>query len=551
MNNPILSVNIGDFALSQLNRQPGGTIEQLPASSLGSLNINDVLTLEFIQAIETDGSPAKVRVSINGQPPADLTLNVRLEALPKEINTREPFSLQVKISSLAEGKAAFRIISFNGRPVEAPSAETAPVQFSKGGVFPVATAPVRLSAAIEHLAGQLDLSSAEVKQITNLLPNAELNFIPPKTNRTPTSNQPETIQFSPATTPEQPTRPGNVLENFIQNIKNIITSDQPPQAKAQALIEAFSGLTGTPLPAKTVSYPQSTVLSTPLGNLYPETAVKLPESLVFETGIKDVVIRPEAGLKELLDSRLWHETASLPSLSSVLEAPSARPAAPAADDTLSAILRLLRGGYNNMLQQLNNKIPDPGRKDFISNLVNFVKAGRSHDISDWLGKALTAELGATSAEGVETLNRLNNFVQNSTREIGLWRMVEIPVMSEAGILGIRLAVKRQSPEDEEPREKTDKRPRGGTRFVIDSSFTRLGKFQFDGISFEHQRRFDLIIRTEKYLDDDLCANIMRLFKTTLHAQDYTGVIKINRRESFIKPWEEELPQNGVKGGILV
>ena len=70
--------------------------------------------------------------------------------------------------------------------------------------------------------------------------------------------------------------------------------------------------------------------------------------------------------------------------------------------------------------------------------------------------------------------------------------------------------------------------------MVDTNFTRLGAFQFDGFSIAKEHRFDLIIRTERSVGNDLCANIMQLFKTTLNDVGYVGNIKINLKENFIK-----------------
>ena len=69
MNSPLPSVNLVDFALSQINKQPTGSLEISSGTSLGSLNINDVLTLDFIQTIadSSSSSAVKVQISANGQ----------------------------------------------------------------------------------------------------------------------------------------------------------------------------------------------------------------------------------------------------------------------------------------------------------------------------------------------------------------------------------------------------------------------------------------------------------------------------------------------------
>ena len=74
--------------------------------------------------------------------------------------------------------------------------------------------------------------------------------------------------------------------------------------------------------------------------------------------------------------------------------------------------------------------------------------------------------------------------------------------------------------------------------MVDTNFTKLGRFQFDGYSLARDKRFDLIIRTERFVGNDLCANIMHIFKTTLHEVGYVGTIKVNIKENFIKIGED-------------
>ena len=87
--------------------------------------------------------------------------------------------------------------------------------------------------------------------------------------------------------------------------------------------------------------------------------------------------------------------------------------------------------------------------------------------------------------------------------------------------------------------------------MIDTSFSRLGNFQFDGFSLERERRFDLIIRTEKAIPQGLIAEMMRLFKTGLHQVDYVGNININVKEKFIKVCEDNGETAISRDGIYI
>ena len=81
--------------------------------------------------------------------------------------------------------------------------------------------------------------------------------------------------------------------------------------------------------------------------------------------------------------------------------------------------------------------------------------------------------------------------------------------------------------------------------MINTSFSKLGAFQFDGFAVAAERRFDLIIRTDKNHPQDFCSHIINLFKKSLYDIGYIGTIKINQREAFIKVEPADTPREGV------
>ena len=561
MNSPLPSVNLVDFALSQINKQPTGSLEISSGTSLGSLNINDVLTLDLIQTIadSSSSSAVKVQISANGQtlelsPDAKLELplpqsangqtlelspNAKLELpLPQNAVT-DTTQMQVKITSMSDTGITFRIVKFNGQEItpEAEAQQSTSIQTDK--TFPSTITAKPLSQIVEALSQRLQLPTSTTTQLVASLPDAELLF-----NQPVLSEQATNVASPSVPTSSQLSLPANISAPLTE----ILTSPQPLAAKAEAIVKLFANLQGTSLPAQTVSYPQTTVLQTPLGILYPDTPVKVPEHIRLEVAIKELQVKPQADLSALLDYRLWNDDNPLPSLTPLLDRGTSQPQL-SPQDSLTKILKQMLPP--EQAQLLNQKIPQPDSKNFISDMVGFIKASRSHNLSDWLGKGVVAELNYNNADGAEVVNQLNNVVINSSREAGAWRMVDIPILTEAGIANIRLVVKHNPEDDEEDQPDRPKRPQGGTRFVIDSTFTNLGRFQFDGIALEHQRRFDLIIRTERYIEDDLCSNLVRLFTTTLQAQNYVGVMSINRREKFVHPWNDAVSPQADKGGILV
>ena len=106
-------------------------------------------------------------------------------------------------------------------------------------------------------------------------------------------------------------------------------------------------------------------------------------------------------------------------------------------------------------------------------------------------------------------------------------------------------------QDEEEKKKSREIRRFGTRFVVDTSFSRLGSLQFDGYALAKDKRFDLIIRTERDIGSDFCANVMRLFKATLHEEGYAGTVKINVKEKFIKICDDSAESQTLADGIYI
>lgn len=145
--------------------------------------------------------------------------------------------------------------------------------------------------------------------------------------------------------------------------------------------------------------------------------------------------------------------------------------------------------------------------------------------------------------------KLGSLFAGARQDSIAWRIVEIPYYTGEFISKIRIAVRNLADEEEE--NKKTKREKYGTRFVVDTVFSRLGNFQFDGYSLEKDRRFDLVVRTEKNIGEDLIADIMRVFKTTLREMDYSGTIRVNVKEKFIKICDDKTGNELLKNGIYI
>ena len=558
----IPTIITGETQAPSGNTATGNTTIHISLDKLGSISPNDVLTLEFIENLSSTSTvvskgenslPEIMRPTENKQPiiKVQLTSGQVIEVAADDISFDKPVNigkgtlLQAKVSSINEHGVTIRLQNTKIEGQILPETlENAGIKniiseqltqqgeaeaVIKNDVFQgikTEILPLRLSQAIEQIAKEINLPPKLVNEIKTALNGFEIRFETPKNIENPVvRDNPQQIMTM--------TKGENAINILFSNIREIAPQNQPMPKVIETIVNAFKALEGKTLPAQTQDYPQGTVFKTAIGNLFPETDIKLPQNIKLELPVKEIKEVIENKLDELLRADFWK-------FSTV-----GKSEAKAEPEVLKDIFRLLKN------ENLESKIPQPESKDFFANIRGFIKAVKTAEVSQWLGRETTQEI-LNLPKGQETISVLQNFIDSSHREVGLWRIVEIPIVSGETIKQIRLAVKRQTEEDEKNEENQKESPKkGGARFVVESRFSRLGGFQFDGLADEKKRRFDLIIRTEKLLEEDLCSQIMRLYKTTLHKFEYWGTIQINLKENFIKPWEDEAKEENKGQGILV
>lgn len=517
---------------------------KLPPLNVGSLNVNDVLTLEFIESIAqseqtgltpqqdsgqeiilkqentSQSTEIKVRVTL----PDKNTLEIPLKDIKLNAAALKDSSiLQVKVSALHNTEIEFQVqtalkgdanISVNNpRPQEAQTQALQNVitnQVQTETKIPLA--PLKLENIVKNIAQETLITPDKLQAVLKELPDVSVEFS--KNIEVPIKQVVEQAQI------------------IKENIKGLLSSSQPPKEISNGILSALEGL--KILPAKTETYPQTSVFKTPLGNVFPEEAVKLAEGINLQLNVLDIVPNEKLGLKDVLEFLQIKDSPHKDVLKTIN----------VTEPELKEIYKILQ---ENPVTQ--NKMPIAESKNFLSNIIGFVKAAVKEDAKHWLGRAEVAELQSTP-QGQQTLNIAQLAIENAVKDTGRWRMIEIPVMSGEMIDNMKLSIKKQQEETEEGRNKKTRPQEKSTRFVLETNFSRLGKFQFDGLAIEEKRRFDLIIRTEKQLEEDIYSHIMRLYKTTLENLNYAGTIKINLKENFIKPWEDDATEN-LGQGIFV
>ena len=158
----------------------------------------------------------------------------------------------------------------------------------------------------------------------------------------------------------------------------------------------------------------------------------------------------------------------------------------------------------------------------------------------------TSKMQEIGDKGREVINNLQELISSQdNRNLQSWRIIEIPFFNGETFSKIRVSTRRKEPEEND----TDTPQQNGTRFVVDTSFSKLGDFQFDGFSNADSRKFDLIIRTSRPISDDLYSNIMRLYRTSLSQVDYHG--NINIKENFIKICDDNASEQILNNGVYI
>lgn len=584
---PITSVNLN---LSGSDKVVSGEIEALPANVIG-INPGESLLLKVLLSQNTtmpDSVVNSLKVSLpqmgNSQP-AEIKLNMPLR-LPDEENIQ----LAVKIQSVLPEKVEVKLVSINnespskfiavpsqpqqteGQPAPKQTVpfshkpEQSPAAAEKTLVIETGTAaknvvfhPLEVPQIIENIAKPLNLPDNVLIQIANVFKGAKINislenFI---AEQIPSG---KTVVANPdyAVLPEldKPVQAAvERLRPILNDIAGRITDEKAMAGQIRQLADYVKNeimpLRGMPLSGETISSSDNRLLAfkTVLGNIFPEPVLKAENGAKAILKVKNISF-PEPSVKAPLESlfasvRLIGEAKELP-----LPAPAGnKPEILSSGHDITSLFEPLKAPeYQDLSVKIIEKLPVFDNKMLV-NTVNFIKGAVTNNIEAWLGKETLEELKAAGIEGQEVAARLENMMSASVRDGVSWRMVEIPLFGGETVNKIKIAVKKTG--DENGRQKSGNKNKGGTRFVVDTSFSQLGAFQFDGFSLAEDRRFDLVIRTSKEVGNDLYANILRLFKTTLNDLGYNGNVKINVKENFIKICEDDNHGETLKKGIYI
>lgn len=173
---------------------------------------------------------------------------------------------------------------------------------------------------------------------------------------------------------------------------------------------------------------------------------------------------------------------------------------------------------------LQHLIPQPNLQ-LAGAFLFFMAALRGGDPRSWLGGDIARQLDS------------DGFLGRIGEEFGLmqrlaaepagqdWRLFLIPLLTDGQLHQLRLFIRGNRDDS------GDTGDAAGVRFVIEASFSRLGPFQFDGLV--QARNMNLVIRTERALEEAIRRDIMNIYGTSLQALGLTGHIEF-RAEPFFE-----------------
>jgi hypothetical protein len=202
------------------------------------------------------------------------------------------------------------------------------------------------------------------------------------------------------------------------------------------------------------------------------------------------------------------------------------------------LAQLLETQSPQTAQAIVNRLP-MSAQNLIDNIARFYKAAVTRDVSMWLDKNNIDSLNLDAKNAPQTMQQVQNFVASSVKETPSWRIVEVPFFDGNQMSNIKIATPK-----EQKNQQAHTSEQKGTRFIVETDFSKLGQFQFDGFVRKSQRNLDLVVRTSTALDDDFCANIINLFKKSLYNLDYSGTIKLNRQENFVALYKDKPATEG-------
>ena len=194
------------------------------------------------------------------------------------------------------------------------------------------------------------------------------------------------------------------------------------------------------------------------------------------------------------------------------------------------------------MESIISKIPKPDNK-MTAKILFFLQALKGASIKNWLGIDNSIFLENTNPGLFKQLDEdflilSRNLIEPGTNE---WRTTIIPIMNGLGLDHFQFHTQDQSFHKENHAEKK------GARFIIDLELSHLGRIQIDGLTREKNKNFDLIIRSERDLGDQIKKQINTIYLNFTKIMTFSGQISFQVSKKFAEINLPHLRDNNFKG----
>ena len=194
------------------------------------------------------------------------------------------------------------------------------------------------------------------------------------------------------------------------------------------------------------------------------------------------------------------------------------------------------------MESIISKIPKPDNK-MTAKILFFLQALKGASIKNWLGIDNSIFLEKTNPDLFKKLDEdflilSRNLIEPGTNE---WRTTIIPIMNGLGLDHFQFHTQDQSFHKENHADKK------GARFIIDLELSHLGRIQIDGLTRKKNKNFDLIIRSERDLGDQIKKKINTIYLNFTKIMTFSGQISFQVSKKFAEINLPHLRDNNFKG----
>ena len=194
------------------------------------------------------------------------------------------------------------------------------------------------------------------------------------------------------------------------------------------------------------------------------------------------------------------------------------------------------------MESIISKIPKPDNK-MTAKMLFFLQALKGASIKNWLGIDNSIFLEKTNPDLFKQLDEdflilSRNLIEPGTNE---WRTTIIPIMNGLGLDHFQFHTQDQSFHKENHADKK------GARFIIDLELSHLGRIQIDGLTRKKNKNFDLIIRSERDLGNQIKKKINTIYLNFTKIMTFSGQISFQVSKKFAEINLPHLRDNNFKG----